>query len=202
MTRIASLNAEIETFKAQCARLQQAENASKATLSERLLPTLSELRQDLRAIESEFQQLAPRQEEELQARRQEKAQEIAALEGKAHTQSDALEEQRRRHAERMDEVEQKYVVSSPLVFAARAVGTTLRSRHFLSSMDCLVKAAMFSSIPEFLVVGYWCTYNYRCHLSAGGPDAHQGEGVCADAAQGGSACRAEFQSLPAAGAEW
>jgi chromosome segregation ATPase len=111
MTRIASLNAEIETFKAQCARLQQAENAAKASLTERLLPTLSELRQDLRAIETEFQQLAPKQEKELQARRQEKAQEIAALEGKTHTQSDALEEQRRRHAERMEEVEQKYVVS-------------------------------------------------------------------------------------------
>jgi chromosome segregation ATPase len=110
MTRIASLNAEIETFKAQCARLQHAENASKAALAERLLPSLSELREDLRAIEAEFLQLAPRQEEELQARRQEKVQEIAALESKAHHQSDALEEQRRRHAERMDEVEQKFVV--------------------------------------------------------------------------------------------
>jgi chromosome segregation ATPase len=132
MTRIASLNAEIETFKAQCARLQQAENASKATLSERLLPTLSELRQDLRAIETEFQQLAPRQEEELQARRQEKAQEIAALEGKAHSQSDTLEEQRRRHAERMDEVEQKYVVSHLIKCVLFASGTwrhRLLSRH-------------------------------------------------------------------------
>jgi DNA repair exonuclease SbcCD ATPase subunit len=109
-SRIASLCAEIETFKAQCARLQQAENAAKSALSERLQPTLAELRRDLRAVENEFQQLAPQQAEELQQRRQEKEQEVSALEAKLAEQQEALRTQRRQQEERLEAVEQKYVV--------------------------------------------------------------------------------------------
>jgi len=54
-SRLASLNAEITTFQAQVARLQQAENTAKSNLEEKLNPTLSELRGELRAAEDEFQ---------------------------------------------------------------------------------------------------------------------------------------------------
>jgi uncharacterized protein YlxW (UPF0749 family) len=68
------------------------------------------LRRDLRAVENEFQQLAPRQAEELQHRRQEKEQEVTALEAKLAEQQEALRTQRRQQEERLEAVEQKYVV--------------------------------------------------------------------------------------------
>eukprot|EP01032_Pedospumella_encystans_P015278 gene15278-17485_t len=70
-SRLASLNAEISTFQAQLLRLQQTENTAKNNLNERLNPTLVQLRAELRAVEDEFQQLAPRQADELHTRRAE-----------------------------------------------------------------------------------------------------------------------------------
>jgi vacuolar-type H+-ATPase subunit I/STV1 len=63
-------------------------------------------------VENEFQQLAPRQAEELQHRRQEKEQEVSALEAKLAEQQEALRMQRRQQEERLEAVEQKYVVST------------------------------------------------------------------------------------------
>ena len=115
MSRIAALNAEIDTFKAQCQRLQEAENTSKIALSERLKPALSDLREELRAVEREFAQLAPKQEHELLARRQELDTEAAGLREKVRLQTAALERQQQEQEDQRDSVEQSYVVSNDCV---------------------------------------------------------------------------------------
>lgn len=111
MSRIATLNAEIESFKAECQRLKDAENTAKIALSERLRPALSDLREELRQVEREFQQLAPKQEHELQARRQELDTEEAGLTEKVRLQTAVMEQQRAQQEEDKEAVEQNYVVS-------------------------------------------------------------------------------------------
>lgn len=123
MSRLAALNAEIDSFKAQCQRLQDAENASKTALSQRLKPALADLREELRSVEREFQQLAPKHEDELHHRRQELESEVSALRDKVRVQQDALEAQRQQQEEQRDSVEQSYVVSdfAMLLYVVAAV---------------------------------------------------------------------------------
>ena len=108
---MATLNAEIDNFKTQCNRLQQLDQTARKGLTDQLYPALAALRSELKTVENEFSQLAPKQELEVKQRRSEINEQVAVLQDKIRHQTDKYERQKRETTEEKEKIENNYVVS-------------------------------------------------------------------------------------------
>jgi predicted nucleic acid-binding Zn-ribbon protein len=147
---VATLNAEVEGFRQQCARYQQAEAASRLALQEQLQPALASLRRELHAAEAEFEQLGPRLEEELRARTRDTEREADSLRAALRAHQEKWHAQRAAADEKKEALEEKHVVIVSYFLTLFLSNFTRAHTH----MSMLISTSCFDVC--LISAWFWC----------------------------------------------